>query len=293
MDLSIIIVSYNTSDLIGTCLASVHAADDVNKEVFVVDNASTDGSADFIRKNFPSVSLIANTENRGFAAANNQVLPQCRGRYIFFLNPDTEVVSGAFGKALSYMDAMPHVGLAGTKLINPNGTLHESVSYRYPGQRYTGRELSSLKGSIACVQGSSTIVRPNVMKAVGGFDEDFFLYGEDQDLCLRIRKSGFEIGYIDSAVVVHLGGRSERQTPLSEIWQKKTSAELLFYGKHYPPESIARIRRAKLLQARLRIAVLNLTIPFLKDRAKAVEKLIKYRVTCKAMRQNYKEQRKG
>jgi N-acetylglucosaminyl-diphospho-decaprenol L-rhamnosyltransferase len=287
MDLSIVIVSYNTSDLIGACLSSVILADDISKEVFVIDNASTDGSEAFIRNNFPSVSLIANIENRGFATANNQVLPKCRGRYIFFLNPDTEVISGAFREAISYMDAMPHVGLAGTKLINPDGTLHESVSYRYLGQRYIDRELSSLKGSIACVQGSSMIVRLNVMKAVGGFDGDFFLYGEDQDLCLRIRKLGFEIGYIESAVVVHLGGQSERQTPLPEIWQKKTSAELLFYDKHYLPDSIARIRRANLLQARWRIATLNLTIPFLKDRTKAEAKLIKYRVTSKAMRHNY------
>jgi N-acetylglucosaminyl-diphospho-decaprenol L-rhamnosyltransferase len=293
MDLSIVIVSYNTSDLIGACLASVTVADDISKEVFVVDNASTDGSAAFIRNNFPSINLIANTENRGFAGANNQVLQQCRGRYIFFLNPDTEVISGAFREAISYMDAMPHVGLAGTRLINPDGTLHESVSYKYPGQRYADRELSSLRGSIACVQGSSMIVRSDVMKTVGGFDEDFFLYGEDQDLCLRIRKSEFEIGYIESAAVVHLGGQSERQTPLSEIWQKKTSAELLFYDKHYLPESTARIRKANLLQACWRIAMLNLMMPFLKDRAKAEAKLIKYRVTRKAMRQNYKEQEKG
>jgi GT2 family glycosyltransferase len=287
MDLSIIIVSYNTSDLIGTCLASVTAADGVNKEVFVIDNASTDGSADFIRKNFPSVCLAANTENRGFAAANNQILPQCKGRYVFFLNPDTEVVSGAFGKALSYMDAMPHVGLAGTKLINPDGTLHESVSYKYPGQKYTGRELSSLKGPIACVQGSSMIVRSDVIKTVGGFDEDFFLYGEDQDICLRIRKLGFEIGYIESAVVVHLGGQSERQTPLSELWQKKIRAELLFYRKHYLPGSVARIRWTNLAQAYWRVATLNLTIPFLRDKAKAEAKLVKYRVTCKAMRESH------
>ena len=288
MDLSIIIVSYNTSDLIGTCLASVHAADDVNKEVFVVDNASTDGSADFIRKNFPSVCLVANTENRGFAAANNQILPQCRGRYVFFLNPDTEVVSGTLGKALSYMDAMPHVGLAGTKLINPDGTLQESVSYRYPGQKYTGRELSSLNGLIACVQGSSMIVRSDVIKTVGGFDEDFFLYGEDQDLCLRIRKLGFEIGYMESAVIVHLGGQSERQTSLPELWQKKTTAELLFYRKHYLPESVMRIRRATLAQVYWRLATLNLTMPFLKDKAEAEAKLVKYRVTRKVIRESYK-----
>jgi len=285
MDLSIIIVSYNISDLIGTCLTSVHAAHDIDKEVFVVDNASTDESADFVRKNFPSVSLVANTENRGFAAANNQILPQCKGRYVFFLNPDTEVVSGAFKEALSYMDATPQVGLAGTKLINSDGTLHESVSYRYPGENYARRELAILKGSIACVQGSSMIARSDVIKTLGGFDEDFFLYGEDQDLCLRIRKSGFEIGYIESAVVVHLGGQSERQTSLPELWRKKTAAELLFYRKHYLPETVVRIRRANLKQAYWRLATLNLTMPFLKDKAKAEAKLVKYRITCKAMRE--------
>jgi N-acetylglucosaminyl-diphospho-decaprenol L-rhamnosyltransferase len=288
MDLSIIIVSYNTSDLIGTCLASVTAAADVNKEVFVVDNASTDGSADFIRKNFPSVCLVANTENRGFAAANNQILPQCRGRYVFFLNPDTEVVSGAFKEALSYMDATPQVGLAGTKLINPDGTLHESVSYGYPGEKYTGRELATLKGPIACVQGSSMIARSDVIKTVGGFDEDFFLYGEDQDLCLRIRKSGFEIGYIESAVVIHLGGQSERQTSLPELWRKKTAAELLFYRKHYLPETVARIRRATLTQAYWRLATLNLTTPFLKDKSEAEAKLVKYRATRRTLRESDK-----
>jgi N-acetylglucosaminyl-diphospho-decaprenol L-rhamnosyltransferase len=289
MDLSIVIVSYNTSDLIGACLTSVNAADDVTKEVFVVDNASTDGSADFIRKNFPSVRLIANTENRGFAAASNQALPQCKGRYIFFLNPDTEVLPGTFKTAVSFMDAMPHIGLAGTKLVNPDGTLHESVSLKYPGERYAGRELASLKGSIACVQGSSMIVRSDVIKAVGAFDEDFFLYGEDQDLCLRIRKSGHEIGYIESAAVVHLGGRSERKTPLTDLWRKKTRAEMLFYRKHYPAGSVVRIRMANLFKAYWRIATLNLMMPFLKDRAGAEAKLIKYRVACRAMRRGNEE----
>jgi GT2 family glycosyltransferase len=283
MDLSIIIVSYNTSDLIGACLASVTAADDVIQEVFVVDNASTDGSAHFIRENFPSVCLIVNTENRGFAAANNQILPQCKGRYIFFLNPDTEVVSGAFRKTVSYMDSMTHIGLAGTKLINPDGTLHESVSRRYPGERYTSRELADLKGAIACVQGSSMVARSDLLRAMGGFDEDFFIYGEDQDLCLRIRKSGYEIGYIESAIVVHLGGQSERQTPLSDLWQKKTRAEFLFYRKHYLPATVARIRRANLLKSYWRIATLNLTMPFLKDRRKAEAKLIKYKATRETM----------
>lgn len=276
MDLSIIIVSYNTSDLIGTCLDSVTAADDVTKEVFVVDNASADGSAALIRKMFPSVSLIVNTENRGFAAANNQVLPHCRGRYIFFLNPDTDVVSGAFREAISYMDAMPNVGLAGTKIINPDGSYQDSISYRYPGEKYTTGELSGLKGQIACVLGAVMIARAELIKDMHGFDEDFFLYGEDQDLCLRIRKSGYEIGHIDSAVFVHYGGQSERQTTSSEVWKRKINAEFLFYRKHYLSKTIERIRRAHLLKARWRIATLKLTTTFSIDNNKAKEKLIKY-----------------
>ncbi len=278
MDLSIIIVSYNTSDLIGTCLNSVIEPDDLVKEVFVVDNASSDDSASYIKKNFPFVNLTVNPENKGFATANNQVSSLCAGRYIFFLNPDTRVMPGAFKKALSFMDARPHIGLAGTKLINPDGSLHESVSYRYPGQKHTTGELSGLQGPIACVQGSSMIARTDIIRKVGGFDEDFFLYGEDEDLCLRTRKLGYEIGYIEEAVVMHLGGQSERQTPSSEVWKKKTKAEFLFYRKHYLPETIKRIRRAHLLKARWRIATLKLTTPFSINKDKAKEKMIKYRV---------------
>jgi GT2 family glycosyltransferase len=130
--LSIIIVSYNTADLIENCLKSVFEASNITREVFVVDNASTDGSSDFIKNNFPLVHLVANTKNVGFAAANNQALPQCKGKYIFFLNPDTEVISNTFSEAISFMDANPRVGLAGTKIINPDGTLQWSVSYKYP-----------------------------------------------------------------------------------------------------------------------------------------------------------------
>ena len=284
MDLSIIIISYNTSDLIGTCLSSVTEPDDVVKEVFVVDNASSDESATYIQKNFPFVHLIINPENRGFAAANNQVLPLCTGRYIFLLNPDTRVMPETFKKAISFMDSNLETGLAGTKLVNPDGTLHKSVSYRYPGQKYTAGELSGLRGPIACVQGSSMIIRPDIINRVGGFDEDFFLYGEDEDLCLRIRRLGYEIGYIEEAVVMHLGGQSERQFTSAEVWKKKTKAEFLFYQKHYLPETISRIKRVHLLKALWRIATLKITMPFAIDKIKAREKLIKYEVINRELR---------
>ena len=276
--LSIIIVSYNTADLIGNCLKSVFAASNITREVFVVDNASSDRSSDFIKENFPSAHLIANTENKGFAAANNQALPQCKGKYVFFLNPDTEIVPDAFSEAISFMDANPRIGLAGTKIINPDKTLQWSVSYKYPGQKYTTNESSNLPGKIACVLGASMIGRSELIKKIVGFDEDFFLYGEDQDMCLRIRKLGHEIGYIDSATVVHLGGQSEKNSLSSEVWKKKIRAEYIFYRKHYLPKTIKRISRANIIKAWWRIITLKLFIPLAKDKTIAREKLGKYQV---------------
>lgn len=277
-EISIVIVSYNTADLIGSCLDSILSNDDLSIEIFVVDNASNDGSVALVKRKYPTVQVIENVKNRGFAAANNQVLPQCKGKYIFFLNPDTEVVSDTFSKAISFMNTNPRVGLAGTKIINPDGTLQWSVSYKYPGQKYTTNELSDLPGKIACVLGASMIARSELIKKIGGFDEDFFLYGEDQDLCLRIRRLGYEIGYVDSATIVHLGGQSEKDSLPSEVWKKKIDAEYIFYRKHYVPKTIKRISRANIIKACWRIITLKLFIPFTKDRDAIKDKLTKYKV---------------
>lgn len=276
IDLSLIIVSFNTAALTCDCLESVLAADAGKREVFVVDNASADGSAGRLKERFPAVHLIVNTENRGFAAANNQALPLCRGRYLIFLNPDTRVSPDAFTKAVSFMDANPQIGLAGARIVNPDGTPQESVSFRYPGQKYCRGELDGLPGSIACVLGAAMIARTGLIQELGGVDETFFLYGEDQDLALRIRKSGFEIGFIPDAIVIHYGGQSEVPTSAAAMWEKKVRAENIFYRKHYRPETIRRIRRAELLKAAYCMTTLRLTLPFAKDREKVRAKLARY-----------------
>jgi len=275
-EVSIIIVSYNTKDLVGDCIRSVLAEEDCRKEIFVVDNGSRDGSVTYLQEVFPMVSFVANGENRGFAAANNQVLHQCRGRYIFFLNPDARLRKGALRAIISYMESSPRVGLAGTRLVDPDGTLQRSKSEQYLGQEYTRDELSGLPGSIASVIGASMVVRADVAKKIGGFDEDFFLYGEDQDICLRVRKCGYEVGYIDEAVIVHLGGQSERNTTPLGVWDKKIRAEHIFYRKHYRPETVKRINREKVLKACWKIITLTLSLPFVKDKAKRKYKLKKY-----------------
>lgn len=278
MDLSLIIISYNCADLLGECLKSVFASTGVSLEVFVVDNASKDGSATVVRERFPLARLIANDANRGFGAANNQALPNCSGRYVVLLNPDTAVGAESLNKMIRFMDGNARVGLAGPKVENPDGSRQDSVSYRYPGHRFGAADLGELPGDIACVLGACQIVRADLFRSIGGFDEDFFLYGEDQDLCLRIRKKGFEIGFIENATIMHYGGHSERQTPPAEVVRKKVRAEHLFYRKHYNAETLRRIRSAQRKKALWRIISLKLLFPVTADKTKALGKLARYKV---------------
>jgi len=286
MDISVIIVSYNTADLIGPCLTAVIDQRDVSKEIFVVDNASPDGSATMIAANFPGVHLIANKENRGFAIANNQAIDHCRGRYILFLNPDTVLKENCLSTSLIYMNDHPEIGLAGLHIFNPDGTDQDSVSRRYLSQRYTSGEIADLPGPIACVLGAAMIVPHEAIISVGGFDEDYFLYGEDEDLCLRLRQRGLQIGFIAAAGVVHYHGQSERKSTPAEVWRRKIRAEYLFYRKHYRPDTIVRIKRAELLKARWRIMTLHLFLPFMKNKAIMLDKINKYREIVDELRQH-------
>lgn len=284
MELSIIIVSYNTRDLIGTCLDSILNTNGSEKEIIIVDNASRDGSAEAIRNNYPSIHLVINETNRGFAAANNQALQLSKGHYIFFLNPDTEFLPSTFQHMITFMDKNPHIGLAGVKMINPDGTPQESISRYYPGQSETSAELLGLNGDLAWVLGAGMVARAGLIKQIGGFNEDFFVYGEDQDLCLNIRKLGYEIGFLDFVVVVHLGAQSERKSTEAEVWRKKILAEFIFYHKHYLPATINKIYRSYTLKANWRIFTLMALLPFSRNKQEIKAKLSKYRIICDIMK---------
>lgn len=277
MYISVIIVSYNTVSLTRACLDSLQSAYS-EKEIIVVDNASTDNSVEEIKKQFPEVKLIVNSQNRGFGTANNQALKQCSGRYVIFLNPDTKVKQETLQNAVAFMDANKHIGLAGAKILNPDGTIQESISYRYPGEKFTSDETGNLRGKIACILGAFMIARMELIKDIGGFDEDFFLYGEDQDLAWRVREKGFSIGYIENAEVFHWGGQSETETSPVALFEKKLQAEYLFYSKHYRPETIMRIKRAQKLKALYRLITLKLAMPFVRNKIKLKNKYDCYRL---------------
>ena len=278
MDLSVIIVTYNSADFIVECLSSVLASEGVALEVFVVDNASSDDGASLVREKFHGVRLIVNSANLGFGAANNRAMPYCEGRYTILLNPDTTVKADSFLNMARFMDSHPKVGLAGPMVENPDATRQDSVSYRYPGHRYGEGDLGKLPGDIACVLGACQIARTDLLRSIKGFDEDFFLYGEDQDICLRVRRQGLEIGFIPGAVIMHHGGHSERKTEPAEVVRKKLRAEHLFYRKHYSAGTIERIKAAQRRKALWRIFSIRALMPVTADKEKARRNLARYKV---------------
>jgi GT2 family glycosyltransferase len=225
---SAIVVSYNTRQMTIDCLRSLYAdLGDLSAEVFVVDNASTDGSADAIREQFPSVHLIANRENRGFGAANNQAMSICRGDTILLLNSDAFPRPGAVSAMLRTLKDHPQAAVAGPRLLNADGSLQTSC-YRFPSPLQAWLEnlwISRLLKShprigdyrywahdsvrdVDWLIGACMLIRREAYEQLGGFDERFFMYAEETDWQKRMRSTGWQILFTPEAQVVHLGGAS-------------------------------------------------------------------------------------
>jgi GT2 family glycosyltransferase len=242
MDLSVIIVNWNTKDLLLQCLKSVYqAVCGIEKEVFVVDNGSIDGSMPVARERFPETNLIENPKNLGFAKANNQAMGLSTGEYILLLNPDTLVTNGAIEKLVSFMKAHPEAGGAGVQLLNSDGTRQNSIAnfpslatelinksllrWLFP-KIFPGKERSySEPIEVESVIGACMILRREAMEQVGGLDEDYFLFLEETDWCYRIRKAGWKIYHIPQAEIYHFQGKS------AEIEEKNAKVE--YYRSRY------------------------------------------------------------
>ncbi|NOZ06362.1 MAG: glycosyltransferase family 2 protein [Chloroflexi bacterium] len=266
-DLSIIIVNWNTRDLLAQCLESVagcqmsvvrHQSSDTNDrptgdrllttDVWVVDNASSDGSAQMVRERFPWVRLIENEENVGFARANNQAIRRSNGRYVLLLNPDTEVQPGALETLVRFMDEHPQAGAAGARLLNPDGTLQPSChpmptlsrelwrlvhldAFRsYAVYQMAAWDLA-LPRQVDVVQGACLILRREVLDNVGLLDEEYFIYSEEVDLCYRIWRAGWRIFWVPQAGVVHYEGQSTRQVA-PQMFLRLYEGKVLFFRKN-------------------------------------------------------------
>mgnify|MGYP000070306992 CR=1 FL=1 len=232
MDLSIVIVNWNTREMLRDCLQSVFdTLGNLKAEVFVVDNASEDGSQDMVRESFPQVNLICNTDNRGFAAANNQALALASGRYVLLLNSDTLVHGDVLSASCAFMDGRPEVGVMGCRVLNRDGTLQitgsgypsllnlslmttglwklKNVPFfdRYQMQTWDRRT----EREIDVVSGCYMVVRKTAMDEVGLLDEDFFFYGEETDWCRRFADAGWKLVLSPVGEITHFGGGSVKK----------------------------------------------------------------------------------
>ncbi|HOV47163.1 MAG: glycosyltransferase family 2 protein [Anaerolineae bacterium] len=265
MDLGIVIVNYNTCELLRRCLETVFASVGVMFRVCVVDNASSDESTAMVTREFPQVMLIANTENVGYPTANNQGLRALgfgddgatAPRYALLLNPDTELPSDALQQVVALMEARPELGALGPKLVRPDGSLDlacrrsfpspEVSFYRmvglsrlFPQSRRFGRyNLTYLdpdeEAEVDSVVGAFMLVRREAIVQVGLLDESFFMYGEDLDWAFRIKQAGWRILYTPQVTVLHVKRAASRQSPRArvEFWR----AMEIFYRKHYAAET--------------------------------------------------------
>ena len=252
VDLDIVIVSYRSRELLRTCLESVRHFVARAVTVTVVDNASRDGTGAMVSSDFPEVALLASNRNLGFAAANNIAIRRGRGRYILALNPDTRLTEGALEALIALMDARPEIGICGCRLIRHDGTFDHASKRSFPtvvgalghflwiGRRpgasgrlaqYRAPDVES--GPVDAVNGAFMLIRRPALEEVGLFDEGFWMYMEDLDLCYRFREAGWTTWYEPSVTVFHAKGGSSgpiRDTRLSYAFHY---GMYRFYRKHY------------------------------------------------------------
>lgn len=254
-DLSIVIVSYNTRDRLRRCLTAIAQSEGLGRtETFVVDNASTDGSAEMVAAEFPWVQLLRSGANRGYAWANNVALRRARGQRILLLNPDTEFGPRALADMVTFLDAHPEAAAVGPKLVRADGSLDLACRRSFPSPAVAFYRLSGLSRLLArsprfgrynltyldpdqetevdAISGAFMLVRREAIEEIGLLDERFFLYGEDLDWAYRMKEHGWGIRYNPAVTVVHYKGEASRQSS-----RRATVAFFramhLFYEKHY------------------------------------------------------------
>lgn len=274
-ELSIIIPSFNTKELLYNCLKSIfNQTKEINFEVIVVDNASTDGSTDMVKKQFSQVKVIINNKNEGYAKANNIGIKAARGDNILFLNSDTVILDKAIEKSLCYLINNPKIDILGCKLLNSDKTIQPSGGY-FPKLRqifymmffiddlpifnkiikpYQQSNLGFYKNfqMLDWVTGAFMMIKKKVIDKIRGFDENFFMYSEEVDLCFRAKKAGFKVAFFPDAKVIHIKGSG-----LEAGFEKAVLGEFLglikFFNKHKPTWEIPILKTLLKIGAILRM----------------------------------------
>lgn len=230
VDISFIIVNWNTRDILIDCLNSIYkTVSEIDFEIYVVDNNSTDGSQEAVRKKFPLIKLIENKTNTGFAHANNQALSLMNGRFAVLLNSDAILIDNSIKTLLTFMNNSPSVGIAGVQLLNKDGTRQNSIDnfpsteteifnksilrFLFP-EKYPSKNRNRQNPlEVDSVIGACMMIRKEAMNDVGIFDEDYFFFLEETDWCYRMSKKGWKVFHVPDARVFHLSGHSKKKVP--------------------------------------------------------------------------------
>jgi len=259
MNISIIIISYNTAHIIRDCIDSILKQQGVSYEIIVVDNASQDDSVAVLKSYGDKLQLIANSDNIGFPPANNLAFKQTNGDYLFLLNPDAVLQTEYdLQNLLQFSQQHPNYGIVGCRIISPDGKEESLPCYSYPNERHIKTSFTHLPGDIAWMLGASLMSTRKIYEETSGLDENFFLYGDDVDWCLRVRQAGYSLGYNPDVVVKHVGGASEQQNTSYEKWLKKQTSLYFFYQKHYLPEDCQALIKRDFNKAKIRLLQLRL-----------------------------------
>lgn len=253
-DLSVVVASYNTRDLLHRCLATLsRALEGYEAEVFVVDNDSADGSAEMVAADFPEVRLLRNERNEGFARANNRALRESRGRRVLLLNPDTEVPPETLRALMDHLDQHEDVGMVGPRLERPDGTLDQAcrrgfptltaaacrltgLDRLFPRARWAGQYRRTFtdpyaRQEVDSLVGAFMLLRRQAFEEVGGLDEDFFMFGEDLDWCWRMKGRDWRVVYLGDVRALHHKNAAVRSVPQSMNWHFHRSM-VVFHNKH-------------------------------------------------------------
>lgn len=255
MDLSVVIVNWNVRDLLRRCLQSIfNNTTGISFEVFVMDNASADGSVEMVRSEFPSVSVIANNGNFGFARANNLAMQKSRGDFVLLLNPDTEMVGNSLGHLVGLARAHPDAGVVGCRFLNPDGTIQPSVRrlprlldhimillklhHVFPNIRPIRRYLAAdhdeaREQNVEQVSGTFMCVSRAVIRTVGLLDERFFIWYEDVDYCRRVVAAGFKVLYTPEISIINHGGKSFEQVVALKKQRMMNRSMAQYFRKHH------------------------------------------------------------
>jgi GT2 family glycosyltransferase len=291
IDISVVIVNYKVKEYIANLLNSLkRSSSDLSQEVFVVDNASGDDSIAYLEKRFPEVHYIQNDENVGFGKANNQAIEKARGKYVLIINPDTLVSEDTLTTMFSHMEANEKCGACGCKILNPDGSFAPEsrrsvpsiwsaackvfgLNSLFPKSKVFGKYYLSWldeddASQVPVLSGSFMFWRSSVLKELGGFDEQFFMYGEDIDLCYRIQKTGYHIDYVPDTSIIHYKGESTKKGDLRYI-RLFNKALYQFFDKQYS------LRYSFLFKVLIYLAILLRTaFSFITSRLKQAQTVI-------------------